>query len=674
MNKSTLTVLLLFFNLTVLSQIDTSRVFQPDSIAIDTSLVIPDSSDIQSSDSLQAKAKKDTLRPLSFSGYSSSSLNANTLTRSQIDKKDYRYAGDIFNYFPFGYNVDLGAIGNPSELFVNGLGWGNISYMQNGIPINNRFQNALDLNSIQTEIVDSIETPSLASGFLFNNYNNPVSVNLITRTKVSPRPYSRIKFYQAPENEGIFSGMFSAYLIKRVNIGFSLANQSADPRYENSELSNWQFNANARYMPSNELNFLLNYDYSKMNMGLNGGVDANATPPDLIFDNVQADVNYLNRYHKVSRHNFSLSTLVEFDSTSYTNLTLYYQYNLNEFRLNESTTDSTDERIKNDNSYKSYGINLYHKFNVHPFSLDIIANYERNEFDVDYNKNVSSFNLWSVGGKLNANILSDKIVPSLFVKTSGLDDNLAFGFGGELKFDINDWLNGNAGISKFKRNVNPFISSGSTNDVTILEAGLTSQFSFAKAGITYFNIEQTNYPIGLLDEMSEYYPNSTINNYDLVDFQRSGFNVNLSIKLWKFLLQTNTSFYFNESDNVNRELPAQTSFGGIYYVDTLFNNNLDLKTGLNYKFYGERGAAIYDFQKMQTAYYFTDYSVINPINSRTLLQNDYQLDLFISGTIRKRAIVYIVFENLLNEQYYIVPYYPMQPSGLRLGVAWEFLD
>jgi outer membrane cobalamin receptor len=51
-----------------------------------------------------------------------------------------------------------------------------------------------------------------------------------------------------------------------------------------------------------------------------------------------------------------------------------------------------------------------------------------------------------------------------------------------------------------------------------------------------------------------------------------------------------------------------------------------------------------------------------------------QIDLFIAGTIQESATIYFVFENLLDEQYYIIPYYPMYPMGLRFGISWEFLD
>jgi len=242
MTKASFTILFLAAALSIFSQPKRGIVQLSDSLKVDSlSTTFIDSSKTGSIDSLQVNAKKDTLRPIVFRGYSSPGSTVKTLNRNEIDKSDYRFTGDLFNYFPFGYNVDLGSIGNPSEVFINGLGWGNISYQLDGISVTNRYQNALDLNLIQSETIDSIEVSSLASGFLYNNFNNPVSVNFITRTKISPRPYSRIKFYQAPENEGMFSGMFSAYLIKRINWGFSLTNQSTDPRYKNSELSNWQF-------------------------------------------------------------------------------------------------------------------------------------------------------------------------------------------------------------------------------------------------------------------------------------------------------------------------------------------------------------------------------------------------------------------------------------------------
>jgi len=79
----------------------------------------------------------------------------------------------------------------------------------------------------------------------------------------------------------------------------------------------------------------------------------------------------------------------------------------------------------------------------------------------------------------------------------------------------------------------------------------------------------------------------------------------------------------------------------------LFNQDLDLKTGfvLNY----------YDFESKD-------------------FKSASQLDFTIAGTIRKVAIVYFSWENLLNEKYFIVPYYPMRERGIRFGIAWELFN
>jgi hypothetical protein len=50
------------------------------------------------------------------------------------------------------------------------------------------------------------------------------------------------------------------------------------------------------------------------------------------------------------------------------------------------------------------------------------------------------------------------------------------------------------------------------------------------------------------------------------------------------------------------------------------------------------------------------------------------LDLFLAGTIQERATVFVTLENVLNSEYYIVPYYIKQPITLRFGVSWLLFD
>ncbi|MBI5726873.1 MAG: hypothetical protein HY965_03400, partial [Ignavibacteriales bacterium] len=47
---------------------------------------------------------------------------------------------------------------------------------------------------------------------------------------------------------------------------------------------------------------------------------------------------------------------------------------------------------------------------------------------------------------------------------------------------------------------------------------------------------------------------------------------------------------------------------------------------------------------------------------------------FMAGEIKKRAIVYFTWENILDRKYYITAYYPMPRRGLRLGIAWQLYN
>jgi len=133
--------------------------------------------------------------------------------------------------------------------------------------------------------------------------------------------------------------------------------------------------------------------------------------------------------------------------------------------------------------------------------------------------------------------------------------------------------------------------------------------------------------------------------------------------------------YLSEDERIRNGLPKFSSNGGVYYIDTLFNNNLKLKTGFNYYSYGSRYEQRFDFEKGISSSYLFDTS--NGIYSQiglTEFTPSLQIDFFLAGRIQESAIIYFTWENLLNSQFSVVPFYPIQPRGLRFGVTWEFLD
>jgi len=95
--------------------------------------------------------------PLYSRAFINNSQGNYEIGKNEIDSYDYRFMGDLLTNAPFGFNRDLGNVGQPSEVLINGQGFGKVSYLNDGISINNRLTNSYDLNLFQSESVDSIE-------------------------------------------------------------------------------------------------------------------------------------------------------------------------------------------------------------------------------------------------------------------------------------------------------------------------------------------------------------------------------------------------------------------------------------------------------------------------------------------------------------------------------------
>lgn len=642
------------------------------------SMQITDSTKKVSSDSIKS-IQRERLIPLTLNNYLSTYRKDNIIRRNELQKLDTRYTGDFLSYAPFGFVRDLGSIGQPNEVVIYGNGFGNSSYLSDGISINNRLTNSLDLHMFQSESIDSLEIIPLPQGFLFNEMNNPVTVNFISRNFITTKPYTRIRFYQAPNEEGFFDGIFSSNLSRRMSLYTELTHQSTDPRFKNSNYGLWAGSVRLRYLINNDFNIIGGYSYYQSNVGLNGGADFDSIKlafpanqiDEILFSTIQAPVNYIDRYQKVTSHNLNVRLLANLIGNKPTDLSIYYQSSLIEFRQNEhiSPVPSTwrwdspwrYDRIINDNEFNTYGAKLSQKYETAFLNIYSEALYESTQLNTPLVNRDNRINTFSTLAKASLLIGSDeqKIIPSLFGKYLNYDGESYLGAGTDLSWLINNNFSAYAGLSKYQRPFNhlrliingiPLIDNQS--DYTIIETRIGYKNNSFNVSAGYF-----------LQELV-----SKVTN----DKTLQGLNLKFDWHLWKILLSTNSSYYFIQDDKDNFPLPEFTSIGGIYYVDTLFNSNLKLKTGINYHLTGNRGYQFINFETLEiTRSIKSSTAVIPPYAD---VKPSVQFDFFLAGIIQDAATIYFVFENLLNEKYYIVPYYPKQERGLRLGVAWEFLD
>ncbi|MBA4406996.1 hypothetical protein C0389_06960 [bacterium] len=636
------------------------------------------------------RIKKEIILPVERPSLHEHHLENSILSKEKLVKMDYRTTANFFTNTPFGFVRDLGSVGQPTEVLIYGSGFGNVSFMSDGIPINNRLSNTLDLNLFQSESIDSIEIIPLARGFLFGNFSNPVSINLITRETAYRKPFSRLKYYQGANSEGMIDGIFNITPFSKLNTYFEISNQSTKPYYENTDYSNWSGTSRLRYLLSKSINLIASYRYVKSVVQLNGGVDADSindrySPSQfnaILYDKFQAPVRFTNRYHKAMVNDFRLSILSNFFDNSTTDLSFYYQSSLTEFRQNEYSLldESKVKNIADDNFHKTVGVNLFQKLKLGLVDITSTTNTERSTFNTPMLSREIVKSSFSESLVAAMSLLENSFVPSLYARYLNYSNKSYIGFGADAVVRINNMFKVYAGISSYQRPYSIWEERFALPNATIsdkqnnraAELSLVFEDSSTNISINYFLQSKKN---SLLSSSFINNSGETQTLFFVADeLNLNGLNLKLDIKLWKILFSTNSSFYFSPQSRKDFKLPDYTSTGGIYYIDTLFNSNLHLKTGFTYYSIGTRDFINYDFEKNISSYYNFNPSLTYPDIINTAISQSFQIDFFLAGRIQNSATIYFVFENLLDTKYFVVPYYPKQARGIRFGVAWEFLD
>ncbi len=690
-------------SITVLKTALDSLATPNDSLNIGVSIPLSDS--LAAVDSMKQKIPADTLYPL----YNKALLAVNdfgsTLNQAQINFLDYRYTGNLISYLPSGYLFDLGHIGQPNEATLYGIGFNNISYLADGISRTNRFTNSFDMNHFQSEYIDSMEVVELPKGFLYSSFNNPVTVNFNTVDKIANVPTTTIRFFQGPDDEGYIGAAFSAYIMNRLAGSIDVTTYGADDRYINSESVNWNLSTKLRYMPSNKLNIIGSYNYVEATSNLFGGVDVDSIV--VLFDPAQVEEETFNarsavvqygvdgsqslRYQKTTAHNLALKFLSKIKKLN-SNLTFYYQFDKNEYRQNEYGRVTDLEKIFHDNKYKVFGINLESSVRYLFLKFKLLSNYETTQYKSPLLDKTERKNSFSIGGIVSADLLTGLLSPSIFVKQLTYNEESFAGFGADVNLNISKKISFYAGASVIEKPLNIleetavsiintslaiynpiFKPSVSKQKIKLLEAGAKFNTEIISGKISYFqNDTEGLEPILFVNDFALKQTEAEV--YRAKEYKIRGLAASVNIRYSKVLVSSNFNWNLKADDGLY-STPEFTFMGGVYFVDTLFNNNLNLKTGFSASVYGKRNSFIYDFERSQRVYHqyksSTDqFSLID----ENVLSTDYQIDFFLAGTIQEVATVYFVWENLLGENYFQVAYYPQRARGIRLGVTWTLFD
>lgn len=622
----------------------------PDTLVINDTLTINDSLTI-----IDTLLLKDEVSAYDTAIYFPTNLYEHSyqISRDVFLRNDYTYTGNFLEPFQFNFTRNLGTPGQVNETFIYGIGFNGISFLQDGILINDRRDNLLDLNLVQSEDIETIEIIPSPRGFLYGPMNNPVIVNFITRDFIPPQPYSRIKYYQGPYGEAMVDGSFNALVSRNFQFSFDVTNRKYDSSYTNTAFSTWMAKVRARYYFTSNLYLSATYNYADKQTGNWQGVDADSILRSGIpLDNLLYEPDFapvVNRFGKREDllHNTSLRFTSIQSENSRTELTLYNQFRESKIGLWEF--DNT-----------SLGINLNQSFGIKPFNIYSALNYERNKLENWYkgedlilppgygkwNKN-----FFALAGSISLDLL-ENITPSVFGKFKGVsksyndghtNDESLIGYGADINYKLTGSLRLYIGYSEFE--MTKHIDKKTNN----FETGITFITENYFVDLKYFARNNTNIFLRT--------PLEFIDNYKYFDLR--GIGLSSDVKFWVIQFESSLSAYFPVEQNLY-QIPKFNFRGGLYFRGFLFEENLNLKSGLRFTYLGELNS-------------FTgEYPIYNV--PKQLVEPSYNLDFILSGEIRKAAIIYFTIENILDRKYFVTPYYPMPGISLRFGLAWEFLN
>ena len=616
-------------------------------------------------------SKRDTVIPVFSSPLSRNSL---ILRSGELQKNDYRFTPDYLKLFEFNYLAETGNLGFPDQTYLYGLQTYRTNYLKDGISLNGIPFIFFDLNYLQSETVDSIEVVPEPRGFLYGSYNKSASVNFISKDFISINPYTRIKYYQGAFGEAMLDGIFNSVLYKKLFGFLDITNRKLDQRFTNSDFSSWQVTSKLRYLFSNSYNLTGSYSYNKIYKRLNGGVNVDTlillgqNINTYMYDEIRAPVVKQLTDMDVTKHNFNLRLLAKPFAGSSTDFNLYYKFDGQSLN-NIDDKSNNFEKTKN----KLYGASFNQKYNEDIYNINLIANYEHSDIDVNLSPlpqdSIAYYSykvdLFSLAGLIGINI-SDKIKASMFYKYSSMTNKTLNYFqtknesnGGGLDININacNELSFYLGYSFFKDYYSQiYLGNAEASAMVTLNNFYLRLSVFARNNASYdkTRFSNLNFPYLLLFNLQPY---SLYNDNPYV----MGIGTNFRYQFWIMSFENNTSYYSSDYMGTSSRstgllgIPELFSRSGIYISDSLFSSNLNLKSGLVFTYYSK-------------------IKYLNTLGSIFETNPAYTIDFTLAGRISNSATVYFTWENLLDEKYYLIPFYPALGRNLRFGIAWDLFN
>ncbi|MBS1492295.1 MAG: TonB-dependent receptor plug domain-containing protein [Bacteroidetes bacterium] len=573
-----------------------------------------------------------------------------------------------------GFFVNNKGLGQYNRISFNNFNDNEIGFFRDGIQLNNSLFGIFDPELISINEIEKIEVVSNTSSFIYGVNSYGKAINIITKDKFEPKPFSQLRYSQDRSGSLFADVSFTIPFSNKFNFLIRANNHSGDGLYTNSDFSAWRANGRMSWFPSAKWNFKLDFDYSKISRGLNNGlvflgrdlssqsvIDSLRDPKASVVDPTGREEN--------RNYNASLSAYSRiFGNNSLATAQLYYTHYYRSFGGKDFPFTPLASSFHVDDKYNTQRLGLNLTFNKRFVFSDnqsveftLLNNYYNDNYDINLqtdslNRNTSEYNIGIgfLSGKIDYYL--NKILLSAMAKeeknlSNSTEPNFSYGGEGKLKlinrnnFNLGIFAGANHVVFRFNDNFDP--------------------------DIIYDKLYYNNYEAGIdfkLENITSLVAFNSSNFYSSVKF-------NLITGVSKFTLKSENNFKVN---SFSGSLPF-FSKNDISYSDKLFKNKLDLKIGVNLKFISNfQYYSIYYPETLWDRFYgygsFTNlYEISKPSN------NKFIADLYIGARIG-HANVNFTLANIFNSFYYDTFMFPADDRGglgnviSRFTIVWDFIN
>lgn len=594
-------------------------------------------------------------------------LAHNLISYTKLDDSDYRHLGNLLESFAGVFLYNFGSTGLPHTLLSSYSDYRTIVFTNNGVSLNDPLTGFYNLNYFPTENIERIEFINGTKAFLYTFNSTGSLVNMVTKFYNNNTPYTRLRYSESAYEETYLDGMFSQNIFHNFNLTGGVQRIVADGRYANSGYNSWNVRLKLRYNFSDNLNFYFSEIYNQNILGLNGGIDLKNTETEDVFDRLRAVVKYPGSYENVARNDLQLGAAGRFlpDTSSITRLIFYLS---NQMRLFRDLQPPSDMPIIRESYHtRWYGAKLHQHLNLQKEfvilnSMNIGGEIRSIQFlqtpITDYKRkiNMGFYAETEFSPLVNSTV-------NAYSRFDIYDHQKRLSLGSDATIKPTNSIEITAGYSNSYRYPNFYELKQQTDlspeQHSVIELGLGSNISDHLKFISSYHYRTIKDAIVYEPTNSSYplYP-YVFSKKDKIILQ--SLNGGISGNFWKFSTNINASFLISSKYLTEFQYPDFTTKGELFFNDRFFNDNLNLRVGI-------KGNII----SKQLGFTFEPQTGLMIPNNNFILENSNSFDAIILAGIGN-ALVHLILENVLDNKYAIVYYYPIQDRTIRFGVTWEF--